>query len=456
MAIMESLIRKYNVPGPRYTSYPPVPFWDADAEKKSHWIEDTKKSFQESNLKEGISLYIHLPFCEELCTFCACHKRITQRHEMEKPYIKALLKEWQLYVDLFSEVPVIRELHLGGGTPTFFSAANLRFLLKGIFQTSKKHSAHRFSFEGHPNNTSKEHLQVLFGEGFTRVSFGVQDYNKKVQTAIHRKQPFENVYKTTQWAREIGYTSIGHDLVFGLPFQSLDDVIFTIEKTNELRPDRIAFYSYAHVPWVKGVGQRGFEQKDLPSNETKRSFYEKGKQMLENFGYIEVGMDHFALQTDPLYAASKRNKLHRNFMGYSANSTKLNVGLGMSAISDSWYSFAQNVKTVKEYQEIVDKGDFPFVKGYRLTEDDLIVRRHIQNIMCNFETSWRSKNRQFKGLSNTLDMLTEIEKDGLVEISREGLKIPEIGRPFVRNICMAFDLFLHQHSAHKKLFSKTI
>ncbi|WP_139957786.1 oxygen-independent coproporphyrinogen III oxidase [Flavicella sediminum] len=450
------LIRKYNIPGPRYTSYPTVPFWNKEGIAQHDWLRTAKQSFDESNEAEGISLYIHLPFCESLCTFCACHKRITKRHEVENPYIEAVLKEWQLYVDLFEETPIIREIHLGGGTPTFFSAFNLNRLISGVLSVSKKHEKHEFSFEGHPNNTSKVHLQTLFDLGFTRVSFGVQDYNEKVQKAIHRMQPFENVKNVTEWAREIGYTSISHDLVFGLPFQTLEDVLFTIEKSNELRPDRIAFYSYAHVPWVKGVGQRGYDEKDLPADEVKRSLYETGKQLLEDCGYVEIGMDHFALKTDSLYLSTVSKKLHRNFMGYSANKTQLMVGLGMSSIADSWYSFAQNVKTVKEYQDLVGKGEFPVFKGHLLSPEDLIIRKHILNIMCHFETSWEAIEMQFPELQTALSRLEEMEKDGLLEIHENGLSVPEKARPFVRNICMAFDLLLQKNKPQTNLFSKTV
>jgi len=450
------LIRKYNIPGPRYTSYPTVPFWDKEGISLDNWKQTSKKSFDESNEEEGISVYIHLPFCESLCTFCACHKRITKRHEVENPYIEAVLKEWQLYVNLFEETPVIRELHMGGGTPTFFSAENLNKLISGIFKTAKRHKKHEFSFEGHPNNTTKEQLKTLYDLGFSRVSFGVQDYNATVQKAIHRMQPFENVKNATEWAREIGYTSISHDLIFGLPFQKMEDVLYTIEKTNELRPDRIAFYSYAHVPWVKGVGQRGFDEKDLPANEVKRALYEAGKQLLEDCGYVEIGMDHFALESDSLYEATQSKTLHRNFMGYSANKTQLMVGLGMSSIADSWYSFSQNVKTVKEYQDLVNQGEFPVFKGHLLTEEDLIIRKHILNIMCHFKTSWEAKEMQFDALPDSLKRLEEMEKDGLVIISETGLTVPDRARPFVRNICMAFDLLLLKSDAQKNLFSQTI
>ncbi|MFT7900586.1 oxygen-independent coproporphyrinogen III oxidase [Tenacibaculum ascidiaceicola] len=453
---MNSLIQKYNIPGPRYTSYPTVPYWDNDTFSKEKWKATFKQSFIESNSTEGISLYIHLPFCESLCTFCACHKHITKRHEMEDPYIETVLKEWQLYVNLVDETPIIKEIHLGGGTPTFFSEKQLKRLIDGIFISAKKHPEHEFSFEGHPNNTTKEHLQTLYDLGFTRVSFGVQDYNPKVQEAIHRIQPFENVQKVHNWAKEIGYTSISHDLVFGLPFQTKENVIHTINKTKELEPDRISFYSYAHVPWVKGVGQRGFNEDDLPKNEEKRELYEIGKELFAEMGYIEIGMDHFALPTDSLYKATENKTLHRNFMGYTANKTQLMVGLGMSSISDSWYGFAQNVKTVKEYERIVNEGEIPVFRGHILSEEDLIIRKHILNIMCHFSTSWEEKQLQIENVETHIEKLKEMIDDGLVSIKGKKLTVPEKARPYVRNICMAFDKKLHEKQPETKLFSMTI
>ena len=453
---MTSLIQKYNVPGPRYTSYPTVPFWDANSFSKEKWIQSFQKSFIESNAEEGISLYIHLPFCESLCTFCACHKHITKRHELEDDYIATVLKEWKLYVDLITETPIIKELHLGGGTPTFFSAKNLNKLIDGILAIAKQHKNAEFSFEGHPNNTTKNHLQTLFDLGFRRVSFGVQDYNLKVQEAIHRVQPFENVKQVTNWAREIGYTSISHDLIFGLPHQKIEHVVETINQTKTLLPDRISFYSYAHVPWIKGLGQRGFNEDDLPANDEKRLLYEIGKNLLSEIGYEEIGMDHFALKTDSLFKATTNGKLHRNFMGYSSQKTQLMVGLGMSAISDSWYGFAQNVKTLKEYQSIVNSGEIPVFRGHMLSKEDEVIRKHILNLMCQLKTTWKDENLQIENLDFHLDMLQELEQDELVIIKDDGIEIPEKGRPFVRNICMAFDKKLHQQKMEKSLFSMTI
>ena len=451
-----SLIQKYNVPGPRYTSYPTVPYWDEAAFTIEKYKESLIKSFLESNSNEGISLYIHLPFCESLCTFCGCNKRITKRHEVESPYIAALLEEWDLYTNLLEEKPVIKEIHLGGGTPTFFSPKNLKILLNGLFKKADRAEEFDFSFEGHPNNTKQEHLKVLYDLGFSRVSYGVQDYNNEVQRAIHRFQPFVNVKNATEQAREIGYTSVGHDLIFGLPFQTVDHIRETIEKTKELMPDRIAFYSYAHVPWIKGNGQRGFNEEDLPSAAVKREMYETGKQMLAAAGYVEVGMDHFALKTDSLYKAMENKKLHRNFMGYTSSKTKVMIGLGVSSISDSWTGFAQNVKTIEEYYEILEKGQLPLYRGHILSPEDEKLRKHILNLMCNLETSWKENNMKFPELPEVLINLKEMEADGLLEFGDEKLTINEAGRPFVRNICMAFDLLLQRNKPGTRLFSMTV
>lgn len=453
---MPNLIQKYNVQGPRYTSYPTVPYWDVNTFSGKAWKETLQKSFNESNEKEGISLYIHLPYCESMCTFCGCHKRITKRHEVEIPYIKSVLKEWQLYCDLFPVKPKIKELHLGGGTPTFFSPEHLELLIKGIFRRADIAADHEFSFEGHPNNTTREHLQVLFDLGFRRVSYGVQDYSKKVQQAIHRIQPFENVKNVTEWSREIGYTSVGHDLIFGLPHQRMEDIKETIERTRELMPDRLAFYSYAHVPWLKGVGQRGFKDEDLPSAEEKRQQYEYGKKLLTEAGYFEIGMDHFALKSDSLYQAYENGKMHRNFMGYTASRTQLMIGLGASSISDSWYSFAQNVKSIEEYQHLVEHDIIPIYRGHVLNEEDLVIRRHILNLMCKLETSWEDESLQFDELDLVLDHLKEMEIDGLIDTNNNQLSVTEAGRPFVRNVCMAFDLLLHRKAPEKRVFSMTI
>ena len=451
-----SLVQKYNVPGPRYTSYPTVPYWEDDLFQVEDWKRTSLQSFEESNTTEGISLYIHLPFCESLCTFCGCNKRITKRHEVEDPYIIAVLKEWKMYCDLLPTKPIIKEIHLGGGTPTFFSPENLKFLIDGIFNSAEKAAEHEFSFEGHPNNTTRDHLQTLFDLGFRRVSYGVQDYSDKVQLAIHRIQPFHNVAKVTFWAKEIGYTSIGHDLIFGLPFQTLQDVQDTIDKTKSLQPDRLAFYSYAHVPWIKGNGQRGFKDEDLPKDDEKRQLYEEGKKRLAQNGYLEIGMDHFALENDSMFESFKEGNLHRNFMGYTASKTKLMIGLGVSSISDSWYSFAQNEKTIEDYYARLEANELPIFKGHLLNSEDLVIRKHILNLMCQFTTSWKDEAMQFTELNEIHDSLKEMEVDGLLYFIDNGITVTEKGKPFVRNICMAFDLRLIRKAPETKLFSMTI
>jgi oxygen-independent coproporphyrinogen-3 oxidase len=450
-----NLIQKYNIPGPRYTSYPTVPFWDKKGIALDDWKNTTIRSFQESNVIEGISLYIHLPFCESLCTFCACHKKITKRHEVEQPYIDTVLKEWDLYCDLFKQRPKIKEIHLGGGTPTFFSSKNLTKLINGIFKRADKFHGFEFSYEGHPNHTSEEQLQSLYDLGSRRNSFGIQDYDPKVQRAIHRIQSFEQVKKVHNLSREIGYESISHDLIFGLPFQTEESIRNTIRNTVELKPDRIAYYSYAHVPWIKGVGQRGFDDGDLPKDNVKRHLYELGKQLFFDNGYVEIGMDHFALPTDTLSRSMVNKNIHRNFMGYTAGKTELMIGLGMSSISDSWYAFAQNEKSIEAYTDKVNRGVIPIFRGHLLTEMDLVIRKHILDLMCNLETEWND------GLSsmekkNIVLRLQEILDDGLIEVSSDKIVVKEEGRMFIRNICMAFDLRLINNKPETRIFSMTI
>ena len=449
---METLIQKYNVSGPRYTSYPTVPFWKNNDLNQQEWINSIHANFKFFNSNE-ISLYIHLPYCESLCTFCGCHKRITKNHAVETPYIDAVIQEWKTYCSLLDFKPIIRELHLGGGTPTFFQPNELKRLLEEIFSMAEIHPTdYDFSFEAHPNNTTEAHLQTLFDLGFRRLSLGIQDYSPKVQKAIHRIQSFEQVEKVNRKAKEIGYTSISHDLVFGLPKQVVSDIQNTISKTLKLMPNRISLYSYAHVPWVKGVGQRGFDENDLPKNEEKRVLYESAKLHLESAGYLEVGMDHFALAHDSLAIALRNKKLHRNFMGYTTQNTSLMIGLGMSSISDSWFGFAQNEKTVETYIERVQKGEIPVFRGHLLSEEDLIIRRHILKLMCHFETvvteEWLLMDIRLR--------LAEMIKDGLVVSENNTMKITDAGIPFVRNVCMCFDLDLINSKSRDELFSKTV
>lgn len=453
---MKSLISKYNIPGPRYTSYPTVPYWDETGISLVNWEESVRRSFAESNHKEGISLYIHLPFCESLCTFCGCNKRITKNHQVEDPYINAVLKEWKLYQRLFKEKPIIKEIHLGGGTPTFFSAHNLKTLINGVLKDAVLAENPSFSFEGHPNNTNEDHLVALKNVGFSRASFGVQDFDPIVQKAINRIQPYEKVEIATNLSRKHGFNSISFDLVYGLPFQTIDSIEDTIQKVKSLMPERIAFYSYAHVPWIKGNGQRGFSEKDLPKDEEKRALYERGYELLLKAGYEEIGMDHFALKSDSMYRSMQERQLHRNFMGYTASKTQLMIGLGVSSISDSWFAFAQNEKNLDDYYKRLEEDVIPIFRGHDLTQEDLILRKHILNIMCHFESSWNEEALIHPTVQEAVERLSEMENDGLLELMEGGMRVTDKGKPFVRNICMAFDARLIRNKPETRLFSMTI
>lgn len=447
-----SLIEKYTVPAPRYTSYPTVPYWDQDIPDQEHWKETVKRSFELTNSSDGISVYIHLPFCESLCTYCGCNTRITKNHQVEDPYISAVLKEWAMYIAILDEKPIIREIHMGGGTPTFFSPENLSLLITGILKHATVHPLAEFSFEAHPANTTKEHLTTLHALGFKRLSLGIQDFDPKVQLIINRIQSYTSVFNTTAAAREAGYTSVNYDLIYGLPLQTIESLRKTIEQTIELRPDRIAFYSYAHVPWLK-PGQRKYTEADLPTVEEKRALYELGCKMLTEAGYEEVGMDHFAFKSDSLFNALQHGRLHRNFMGYTHNFTQLMISLGVSSISDSWYAFAQNVKKVEDYYAALNTGKLPIVKGHFLTDEDLILRRHILNIMCNGTTDWSAPGRSTPSLLEGLKRLEELEADGLVSLQQSSLSVTPLGKHFLRNICMALDARLWRNKPESTMFS---
>jgi len=446
------LIDKYNVAAPRYTSYPTVPYWSKDVFDKNLWTERVRSAFEISNEKDGISLYIHLPFCESLCTYCGCNTRITKNHAVEEPYVDAVLKEWAMYFDIIGDRPVIREIHLGGGTPTFFSPENLKRLINTILSNADVHPDADFGFEGHPANTSYEHLKVLYELGFRRVSLGIQDFDPKVQFIINRIQTFEQVKNVTEWARQIGYTSVNYDLIYGLPLQNRESLTDTVEKVGILMPDRIAFYSYAHVPWIK-PGQRRFTEKHLPSPDEKRALYDLGHDMLTALGYYDIGMDHFALSEDTLYHAEQSKKLHRNFMGYTHQYTRLLVGLGVSSISDTWDAYAQNVKTVEEYIAMVNNGELPVVKGHFLSVEDMIIRKHILNIMCKGETEWNHHTEPCYGLMEGLERMQDLARDGLVELGSYYLSVTPAGKRFLRNICMAIDARLWADQPSTQLFS---
>jgi oxygen-independent coproporphyrinogen-3 oxidase len=451
---MNDLLSKYNLPVPRYTSYPTLPCWHT-FEDQAAWINAFKEAF-DKNRKTGISLYIHLPFCESLCTYCGCNKKITTNHNVEDPYIEAVLKEWKLYCELIDEPPVIEELHLGGGTPTFFSPQNLNKLLEGIFKLSVISPTHEFSIEGHPNNTTVEHLKTLSDLGFKRISLGVQDNDAAVQKIINRIQSFENVQRVTQAARQSCFESVNFDLIYGLPLQTTESIKRTIEQCISLQPDRVAFYSYAHVPWTSKV-QRLFDENDLPSAEEKLALYTTGKEIFLENGYHDIGMDHFALPKDNLYKAWQKKELHRNFMGYTTQKTNILIGLGVSAISDSGNAFAQNDKLLHNYYHSISKNEIPVVKGYFLNDMDLVFRKYILDISCMGETIFH--HQHFHLLQRyCFPKLKDLEADGLIEWNEESLIVTETGRNFIRNICSAFDLHLlkKEKASNEQTYSKAI
>lgn len=381
--------------------------------------------------------------------------KYTLNHKVEDPYIDYLLKEWALYRQLFDEKPRIAELHLGGGTPTFFSPENLKRLIDGIFKDAELVRDAKLSLEASPHSTTETHLQVLHALGFRRLSLGVQDFDPAVQLAINRIQSPEMVAEVVGNARRIGFDSINFDLIYGLPKQTTDSITATFKEVIKMRPERIAYYSYAHVPWIKGI-QRKFTEADLPQDQAKRALYELGKGLLEATGYEEIGMDHFALPEDELFLAGKTGHLHRNFMGYTAHKTELLIGLGSSAISDTWNAFMQNEKSISKYFSRLDEGQFPILRGHQLSREDLIIRKHILNIMCRFETEWKNEIDQPEAVYNALYHLSEPEIDGLVELHNFGVRVKPKGKAFIRNVCMAFDAKLQANKPNEKLFSATV
>jgi oxygen-independent coproporphyrinogen-3 oxidase len=446
-----ALLQHYSHAIPRYTSYPTVPHWKA-WEANDHWPTLVNKAYAQNHESEGISVYIHLPFCEALCTYCGCNKKITTNHAVEQPYIKRLLEEWRAYVRWFGSQPLIRELHLGGGTPTFFSPTNLKQLMDGIFQLADRHPEADFSFEGHPNNTTVQHLQTLYEVGFSRVSYGVQDLDFEVQRLINRIQPFDQVEVSIQNARNTGFKSVNFDLVYGLPAQHLAQLEHTLAQVIKLRPDRIAFYGYAHVPW-KSKAQRLYNEAHLPTPSERMALYLRGRELFLASGYVDIGMDHFALPNEALARAARAGRLHRNFMGYTTSHTNLLIGLGVSAISDIGIAFAQNSRELVNWQRNVDAGLAAIDKGHVLTPDDVLRRQLILDLSCKNEVqipeNWAFTMAQKEYLRRLLH-------DGLLNQQGNVLQITEAGRLFTRNACSLFDSFFNHEKTEFGKFSQAV
>lgn len=444
------LIEKYNVACPRYTSYPTVPYWSTKPTEKE-WFSLLEKKVNSID-KPKMSLYIHLPFCESLCTYCGCNTRITVNHAVEIPYIESVIKEWEMYQPYLKDVE-IEELHLGGGTPTFFSASNLKKLIESILSNIKKSKTFSFSFEAHPANTTFGHLYVLKELGFDRLSLGIQDFDPIVQKAINREQSFQEVKSVVDQARSLGFRSINFDVIYGLPFQTIQAVDDTIDKVNMLRPERIAFYSYAHVPW-KHKAQRRYSEKDLPDNEYKRSLYEHGSEKLEKAGYDVIGMDHFALPSDDLAKSYHSKKMHRNFMGYTPNRSDVLIGLGVSAISDIGLALMQNAKVVEDYKVAVANNQINIENGHVLSESDQIVREHILDIMCHLETFLTEEFPMDNG--EVESHLKEMIQDDMVTLDNGRLIVNKKGAPFVRNAALGIDERYWRSNRKMNAFSKSV
>jgi len=444
------LFAKYDVPAPRYTSYPTVPFW-TDAPTTERWLEELNTAFADK--AATWSLYFHLPFCESLCTFCACNTVITRDHGREEGYIELLSTEWNLYLD---RVPALLErpllgVHLGGGTPTFFSKGNLERILRPILSaTGIEQSRFEASVEVHPGHTTRDQLIMLRELGFTRISIGVQDFDPEVQRLVNRHQPHEVTKSVTDMARELGYSSVNYDLIYGLPRQNPDRFRETVEKTINLKPDRIALYSFARVPWIKPA-QRSYKDEDLPVAGEKRALYELAREMLSRAGYVEIGMDHFALPSDGIAEAQRKHTLHRNFQGYTETRTTVLLGLGVSAISETPTCFHQNEKAFPVYDRRVRQGEIPTLRGHLLSEDDRRLREQILQFMTRFKVNLEPEQKD-----DARSFLRSMIEDGLVTVSGDTLELTEKGTPFLRNACMFFDQRLRNQEQRPQVFSQAL
>jgi oxygen-independent coproporphyrinogen-3 oxidase len=452
--LAEKLVAKYDVPGPRYTSYPTVPYWETTPSEEQ-WVERVRHALRDS-AAQGAALYLHIPFCRALCTFCGCNTRITRSHSFVPPYTQALLSELDLYLKRLEISRLeIGELHFGGGTPTFLTPEELEALLQGLWARLTLRPEAVASIEVDPRVTTRAQLEILARHGFRRISLGVQDFDPRVQEIVNRVQSEQQVREVTEAARALGFDSVNFDLIYGLPLQTRASVESTMDAVCRLRPDRIALYGYAHVPWIK-PGQRRFTELDLPQGEEKRALYELGRVRLEREGYREIGLDHFALETDSLWQALRSGALHRNFMGYTDAFTRPLIGLGVSAIGDAGDAFAQNEKDLQRYQERVLRGELPIHRGHLLDQEDQVLRRHILRLMTRLETHWQQPSDYTDYMHTALERLAEPASDGLILLEADGCRVTDTGRAFLRNICMAFDARLARRMPEKSLFSRTV
>lgn len=446
------LLAKYDIPAPRYTSYPTVPYW-TDNPTTDQWVAELNNVFA-GDPGTGWSLYLHIPFCESLCTFCGCNTFITRNHKNEITYTEAIHQEWQTYVSrvpLLKEAP-LRQIHLGGGTPTFYAPENLRRLIQPLLESvTIEPGQFEGSIEVGPRSTTAEQLAVLRELGFQRISMGVQDFNPQVQHLINRIQPYEMTRDLTLLVREMGFESVNYDLIYGLPAQTAESFRETAETTLRLRPDRIALYSFAFVPWIKKA-HRLFTENDLPKGADKRRLYEIAREMFLKEGYVELGLDHFSLPEDSLNKAHISGELHRNFMGYTDQRTEVMIGLGVSSISEAPTCFHQNEKGLNDYKGRALAGEIPTMRGHLLSAEDRRQREQILQFMTQQNVLLRD-DEQVRDVRN---YLVELLDDGLVTFEGRQMRLTEQGRPFLRNAAMALDLRLRQHKPETRIFSQAV
>jgi oxygen-independent coproporphyrinogen-3 oxidase len=447
---------KYSKPGPRYTSYPTAPEFKDAFSLKSY--EDILKK-QDKTRK--LSIYAHMPFCRSACYFCGCNVVFTSKEEKKERYIEYLQKEIDILSNFLDTNREVLQLHFGGGTPTFFNAKQLEKIIKSIWRAFPNVSKDaEISCEIDPRFLDEEQMSVLADNGFNRVSFGVQDFEKKVQEEIHRIQPFEVTKKAVEIARKAGITSINTDLIYGLPYQSLESFKQTLKKSLELDIDRYAIFNYAHVPWMKKT-MRKFDETTLPSPKEKLSIMRYTIDFLEANGYKMIGMDHFAKPKDELFLAIEKGELHRNFQGYTTKGGADLIGVGLTSIGEGERYYAQNFKELDLYEEAIDRGELPVMRGLSLSDDDVLRKAVIMEMMSNFKLNVKNIEKRFgicffDYFKDDLKELSSFIEDGLVSVDKEFLRVSDTGSLLIRNICMPFDAYLKKTPEESRRFSKTV
>ena len=447
---LSALLAKYDVAVPRYTSYPAVPHW-RDVPDAATWFAALDAAISEES--SSLAVYVHLPFCETLCTFCGCNTVITKNHDRSAPYVDVVLAELDIYlrhVERLRQRPV-SQLHLGGGTPTFLPADALKQLLGGLAERlPHRAGGYEGSVEVDPRVTTADHLAAMRAHGLTRISLGVQDFDTEVLRLVNRPQPFDLTARLCELARAAGYESINFDLIYGLPGQTPEKMARLAEQVISLRPDRLAVYSFARVPWIKPA-QRKFKDEDVPVAEAKRALYEVLRDRLLGAGYEEIGMDHFALPHDTLARSAREGTLHRNFMGYTDRRTTALLGLGVSAISETPACYHQNEKVITVYERLVAQGEVPTLRGHILSEDD----RHRADLIRTLMTSGRAPLTPAEQQA-ALAELADLVRDGIVLIEEAELRVPPKGRPFIRNVAAFFDTYLRSATKEGPVYSRAI